>query len=91
MRHPDTFLVVSGRLILYFRSHQLRVHMSHIGHPILGDTIYAPPDVQSMCPRLCLHAHILKFKHPTTMEATTICSKGCDFLPKKLSDAVNAM
>ena len=64
--------------------------MSHIGHPILGDTIYAPPDVQKMCPRLCLHAHILKFKHPLTMEVTIIRSTRCDFLPGNLSKAVNA-
>jgi hypothetical protein len=47
------------------RTHQLRVHMQHIGHPILGDTLYAPIDIISMSPdRLELHAHYISFKHP---------------------------
>lgn len=36
------------------RSHQLRVHMQALGHPIIGDTLYAPPEAQG--PRLLLHA-----------------------------------
>ena len=47
------------------RSHQLRVHMAHIGHPILGDRIYAPDDVFNASPRLQLHAHQLRFRQPT--------------------------
>ena len=77
--------------IFYSRSHQLRVHMSHIGHPIVGDTLYAPPDVQQMSSRLCLHAHILKFKHPLTNEVTTVCSTRCDFLPEDLNDLVHGL
>ncbi|MDZ4818158.1 MAG: RluA family pseudouridine synthase [Planctomycetota bacterium] len=50
------------------RSHQLRVHLSHIGHPILGDNLYAPEAVRSLAPRLCLHAHELQFVHPVTGE-----------------------
>lgn len=38
------------------RSHQLRVHLLAIGHPILGDTLYAPPEVSGRAPRLLLHA-----------------------------------
>ena len=38
------------------RSHQLRVHLAAIGHPILGDGLYAPPEAQSAAPRLLLHA-----------------------------------
>lgn len=48
------------------RSHQLRVHMASIGHPLLGDPFYAPADVQNQAPRLCLHAAELSFFHPTT-------------------------
>ena len=48
------------------RTHQLRVHLAQIGHPILGDTLYAPDAVQSMAPRLCLHATRLEMKHPQT-------------------------
>lgn len=48
------------------RSHQLRVHLLALGHPILGDTLYAPPTVQAASPRLLLHAQSLKLAHPTT-------------------------
>lgn len=50
------------------RSHQLRVHMQLLGHPILGDTLYAPPQAVSMSPRLCLHAECLEFIHPISLE-----------------------
>lgn len=46
------------------RSHQLRVHMLHLGHPILGDNLYAPPDALAASDRLCLHAQQLGFRHP---------------------------
>ncbi len=47
------------------RSHQLRVHMANLGHPILGDTLYAPDDVLAAAPRLQLHAESLSLRHPT--------------------------
>jgi len=46
------------------RSHQLRVHLQALGHPILGDMLYAPPSVQTMAPRLALHACALGLAHP---------------------------
>lgn len=46
------------------RSHQLRVHLCGLGHPILGDGLYAPPAVQAMSSRLLLHATMLSFAHP---------------------------
>jgi len=46
------------------RSHQLRVHMLHLGHPMLGDGLYAPPHVLAAAPRLLLHAAELVFTHP---------------------------
>jgi len=46
------------------RSHQLRVHLRELGHPILGDALYAPPDVQALSGRLLLHAWSLGFVHP---------------------------
>ena len=46
------------------RTHQLRVHMQALGHPMLGDTLYAPPAVQQAAPRLCLHACALQLRHP---------------------------
>jgi tRNA pseudouridine32 synthase/23S rRNA pseudouridine746 synthase len=48
------------------RSHQLRVHLQALGHPILGDTLYAPPEIQVRAPRLLLHATELQFAHPVT-------------------------
>jgi tRNA pseudouridine32 synthase/23S rRNA pseudouridine746 synthase len=48
------------------RTHQLRVHLQAIGHPILGDTLYAPPDVEALSERLMLHASDLAFAHPIT-------------------------
>lgn len=50
------------------RSHQLRVHLKAIGHPILGDPLYASPAVQARAPRLLLHAAGLQFFHPATGE-----------------------
>jgi tRNA pseudouridine32 synthase/23S rRNA pseudouridine746 synthase len=46
------------------RSHQLRVHLAALGHPLLGDPLYASPDVEAALPRLALHAHTLAFTHP---------------------------
>ena len=48
------------------RSHQLRLHMQALGHPILGDALYAPAHVQAMAPRLLLHACALSLLHPHT-------------------------
>ncbi len=46
------------------RSHQLRVHLLALGHPILGDALYAPPEVQARSPRLLLHACRLSLPDP---------------------------
>lgn len=46
------------------RSHQLRVHLRSLGHPILGDPLYAHPAALQAAPRLCLHATELAFAHP---------------------------
>ncbi|MNP72944.1 Ribosomal large subunit pseudouridine synthase A [compost metagenome] len=46
------------------RSHQLRVHMLALGHPILGDRFYATPEALAMAPRLQLHAQMLTIMHP---------------------------
>lgn len=48
------------------RTHQLRLHLKAIGHPILGDALYAPPEVAAMAPRLLLHACALGFAHPVS-------------------------
>lgn len=46
------------------RSHQIRVHLKALGHPILGDRFYAPPNSIAAAPRLQLHAARLAFRHP---------------------------
>jgi tRNA pseudouridine32 synthase/23S rRNA pseudouridine746 synthase len=51
------------------RTHQLRVHLKAIGHPIWGDALYAPPEVQARAPRLLLHAQSLALQHPLTHQA----------------------
>jgi tRNA pseudouridine32 synthase/23S rRNA pseudouridine746 synthase len=48
------------------RSHQLRVHMKMLGHPILGDNLYADSICRSLSPRLLLHATDLQIQHPIT-------------------------
>ncbi|NVK32589.1 MAG: RluA family pseudouridine synthase [Gammaproteobacteria bacterium] len=51
------------------RSHQLRVHMQAIGHPILGDELYGDP---TLADSLCLHARSLRFDHPATGESIAL-------------------
>ncbi len=46
------------------RTHQLRVHLAAMGHPILGDALYADGSIQQRAPRLLLHACVLGFTHP---------------------------
>jgi tRNA pseudouridine32 synthase / 23S rRNA pseudouridine746 synthase len=52
------------------RSHQLRVHMQVLGHPILGDPLYAEGPARDF-PRLMLHAESLRVNHPETGHGTT--------------------
>jgi tRNA pseudouridine32 synthase/23S rRNA pseudouridine746 synthase len=55
------------------RSHQLRVHMLSLGHPILGDQIYAPDTTRDHS-RLMLHAETLSLHHPSTKELVTFAA-----------------
>jgi tRNA pseudouridine32 synthase/23S rRNA pseudouridine746 synthase len=48
------------------RTHQLRVHLAALGHPILGDALYASTALQARAARLLLHAQWLAFEHPGT-------------------------
>ncbi len=48
------------------RSHQLRIHLANVGHPILGCDLYAHAEALGMAPRLLLHARRLGFTHPAT-------------------------
>ncbi|MCW9012887.1 MAG: pseudouridine synthase [Gammaproteobacteria bacterium] len=56
------------------RSHQLRVHMQSLGHPILGDELYAPEPIRKQSDRLLLHAESIEFTHPVTGSQTHISS-----------------
>lgn len=50
------------------RTHQIRVHMSHIGHPVAGDDVYGPKKVITDLSGQCLHAKKIGFVHPRTKE-----------------------
>lgn len=56
------------------RSHQLRVHLAALGHPILGDPLYATQAVRAKSPRLLLHATALTLPHPATGVRQTFLS-----------------
>ncbi len=49
------------------RTHQIRVHMAHLGHPLVGDFLYGAED-RALIPRPALHSHRLSFRHPVTGE-----------------------
>ena len=62
------------------RTHQIRVHMAHIHHPILGDTVYGSPKPELGQSSQCLHARTLTFRHPRTGEPVTVtCSRPVGF------------
>ncbi len=48
------------------RQHQIRLHMTHLGHPVLGDRVYGSPRAAAAAPRQMLHAWTLTFPHPLT-------------------------
>jgi len=73
LRHDET----STRMRLFpqtGRSHQLRVHMRELGHPILGDPFYATGPARNF-PRLMLHAETLRLRHPDGGRGMTFRAK----------------
>jgi len=54
------------------RTHQIRVHMAHIGHPIAGDPVYGIHKPELGLSSQCLHARLLRFIHPRTEEAVEL-------------------
>ncbi|MBR2039757.1 MAG: RluA family pseudouridine synthase, partial [Clostridia bacterium] len=50
------------------RTHQIRVHMAYLGHPVAGDDVYGPKKVITSLNGQCLHAKVLGFIHPETRE-----------------------
>ncbi len=65
------------------RSHQIRVHLNHIGHPIIGDTLYneGSPYIN----RQALHSYYLKIKHPRTKESIEVIAP----LPKDMEQLID--
>lgn len=61
------------------RTHQIRVHMTHLGHPLLGDTVYGPKKDPFGLVGQTLHAGVLGFQHPTTGEYMEFSSKLPDY------------
>jgi tRNA pseudouridine32 synthase/23S rRNA pseudouridine746 synthase len=56
------------------RSHQLRVHMLALGHPIVGDPLYGDRAMQALHDRLMLHATRIELPHPGTGKTLSLCS-----------------
>lgn len=68
------------------RTHQIRVHMAHLGYPLLGDKLYAPSSVRDMASRQMLHAWRLAFAHPVNGEKLQFsCPPPKDLLTAALS------
>ena len=57
------------------RTHQIRVHMAHIGHPILGDMVYGHKKPELGQSSQCLHAGILQFAHPRNGQPVIVCAE----------------
>lgn len=73
--HYRTLSLHSGRALVELRldtgrTHQIRVHMAHIGHPLLGDFLYGQED-RELIPRAALHSVRLALRHPITGQEMT--------------------
>ena len=67
------------------RTHQIRVHMAHIGHPLLGDFTYGAPCPEKGLVGQCLHARELKFIHPRTGEPVHLTTALPEYFEEVLS------
>ena len=68
------------------RTHQIRVHLSHIGYPVIGDEVYSSGKNEWNVKGQCLHAKSLKFKHPITNKEMFLEAKLPDYLQKIIDE-----
>jgi 23S rRNA pseudouridine1911/1915/1917 synthase len=73
------------------RTHQIRVHLTHLGHPIAGDSLYGMrkqiTEERKWCPRLFLHATSLTFSHPVTLQKMKVVSP----IPSQLDQVLGTL
>lgn len=69
------------------RTHQIRVHMAYLGHPLAGDPVYGPKNDPERLGGQCLHARELTFVHPTTGQTVHLTCP----LPDWFSDFLNRL
>lgn len=67
------------------RTHQIRVHMAYIGHPLLGDMVYGAKKPECGLEGQCLHARELKFLHPRTGEAIHLSTELPEYFQQVLA------
>lgn len=67
------------------RTHQIRVHMASIGHPVAGDPVYGGKNYLKSLNGQCLHAYFISFVHPRTHETLTFSSPLPDYFSRFLS------
>lgn len=70
------------------RTHQIRVHMSYLGYPLLGDDLYAPdiPNINQYITRQALHAYKISFIHPMTNQSIALWAN----LPDDMNSLINS-
>ena len=66
------------------RTHQIRVHMAHIGHPLLGDEVYGRGAEKGLAGQ-CLHAREIRFTHPRTLESVHLTTELPEYFVEVLS------
>lgn len=69
------------------RTHQIRVHMASVGHPVAGDPVYGPKKVITALNGQCLHAYYISFEHPRTHQTITLSSE----LPAYFTDFLSRL
>ena len=84
LQHFEGFTYIKCRLETG-RTHQIRVHMASLGHPIAGDPVYGPKKVITKLQGQCLHAGLIGFIHPKTKEYLEFTSEVPEYFTSYLS------